>query len=54
MKHMLHKFIAWYLGSCGGAFHVNRYGVTGRYVVILTEQQYGEMRKWYHKVKHWT
>ena len=40
MRHLLHKFIVWYLRKCAGAFHVYDYGVIGRYVVLMNEQQY--------------
>lgn len=34
------KLIAQYLLYCGGASHVYPYGVKGRYVVIMNEQDY--------------
>jgi len=40
MRHLLHKAICWYLRRCAGAFHCYNYGVTGRYVVLMTDEQY--------------
>ena len=40
MRHTIHKLICWYLRRCGGAFHCYNYGATGRYVVLMTDEQY--------------
>ena len=40
MRHLLHKAICWYLRRCAGAFHCYNYGETGRYVVLMTDEQY--------------
>lgn len=40
MRKPLHRFIAWYLRRCAGAFHVFPYGPRGRYVVIMNEDDY--------------
>lgn len=40
MKHAIHKIICWYLRRCGGAFHCYRYGLDGRYAVLMNERQY--------------
>ena len=39
-RKIIHKLIVKYLISCGGAFHHGKYGESGRYVVLLNEQQY--------------
>ena len=37
----LHRFYRWYLrASCGGAHHVGPYGHDGRYIVLMTDDQY--------------
>ena len=40
MRHAIHKLICWYLRRCAGAFHCYNYGATGRYVVLMTDDQY--------------
>lgn len=45
MKHALHKFICWYLRSCGQSFHCYDYGESGRYVVLMNEGQYNAYQK---------
>ncbi len=40
MKHAIHKIICWYLRRCAGAFHCYNYGPTGRYVALMTEDEY--------------
>ena len=46
MKSLLHRFICWYLARrCGGAFHCHAYGPAGRYVQLLTEEQYAEFQR---------
>lgn len=40
MRHLLHKAICWYLRRCAGAFHCYNYGEAGRYVVLMTDEQY--------------
>lgn len=42
MKRLIHKAIQWYLRRCGGVFHTNPYGPSGRYVVLMNEYQYHE------------
>ena len=40
------RFIAWYIAEkCGCASHVYEYGPNGRYVVIMSEEQYHNFRK---------
>lgn len=39
-RKVIHKLIVKYLISCGCAFHHGEYGESGRYVVLLNEQQY--------------
>lgn len=34
------RFIARFVEKCGGAFHCRAYGPDGRYVVIMSEQEY--------------
>lgn len=44
----IHGAICWYLRRCSGAFHHNKYGPAGRYVVLMTEEQYhryGKVRR---------
>lgn len=36
----LHRFYRGYLRSCGGAHHVGQYGLDGRYIVLMTDDQY--------------
>lgn len=40
MRHTIHKTICWCLRRCAGAFHCYNYGATGRYVVMMTDEQY--------------
>ena len=41
-REIVHTFICKYLISCGGAFHHNKYGVDGRYVVLMSDKMYHE------------
>lgn len=43
-KHV-HRFIVWYLTKCGGAFHHGKYGESGRYVALMTDNKYHEYQK---------
>jgi len=43
IRKLIHPAICWYLRRCGGAFHSYPYGKRGRYVVMMTDKQYG----WY-------
>lgn len=45
MKHLIHKTICWYLRRCGGAFHCYAYGPNGRYVKLMTEEEYANHAK---------
>jgi hypothetical protein len=45
MKRIAHKLIQWYLRRCGGVFHTNPYGPSGRYVVLMDEDQYHRFRQ---------
>lgn len=45
MRHLIHKIICWYLRKCGGAFHCYQYGPEGRYVVLMTDDDYSRKRK---------
>lgn len=45
MRRLIHKAIQWYLRRSGGAFHTNEYGPSGRYVVLLNEDQYHAFRR---------
>jgi hypothetical protein len=43
----LHGAICWYLRRCAGAFHHMQYGPDGKYVVLMSDEQYhryGKMR----------
>ena len=40
MRKIIHKLILKYLIKCGGSFHTNPYGNTGRYIVLMNERQY--------------
>ena len=45
MKRKIHslvvRFMAYYLKEhCGGATHVYPYGIEGRYIVIMNEEEY--------------
>lgn len=44
MKHFWHKIIVWYLRRCWGSFHTFSYGLEGRYVVLLDEYTYGQLK----------
>lgn len=41
-RRIVHKLICKYLISCGGAFHHNKYGIDGRYVVLMNDEKYHE------------
>ena len=45
MRHLIHKLICWYLRRCAGAFHCYNYGAAGRYVVLMTDDQYHAHQK---------
>ena len=41
MKRKIHSLIVRYLKErCGGATHVYPYGIEGRYIVIMNEEEY--------------
>jgi hypothetical protein len=40
LHSLVHRFIVWYLGKAGGAFHVGSYGRDGRYVTAVSDDQY--------------
>lgn len=40
MRHLIHKLIVWYLRKCAGVFHAYPYGRSGRYVMLMTDEQY--------------
>lgn len=40
VKRWVHQAIVAYLKRCGGTFHSGEYGEQGRYVALMTEQQY--------------
>lgn len=40
----VHQLICKYLRTCGGTFHTYPYGPTGRYVVLMTDDQYHKFR----------
>lgn len=46
MRKYIHKFIVKYIRNCGGSFHHNKYGVDGRYVVLMNEKQYHNYQEW--------
>lgn len=47
MTHLLHKIICWYVrDKCGGAFHCFPYGKDGRYVEIMSDEEYGKRHKY--------
>lgn len=41
-RRVVHKLIVKYLISCAGAFHHDKYGVNGKYVVLMNEESYHE------------
>lgn len=43
-RKVIHKFIVKYLLSCGGTFHHDKYGVNGKYVVLMNEESYHEYK----------
>ena len=43
MERVIHRFIVWYLRRAGGAFHTFKYGVDGRYVVLMNETDYHKL-----------
>ena len=45
IRKKLHNFITWYLTEVGGAFHTNKYGKNGRYVVLMNEEEYHQYKK---------
>lgn len=45
MRHIIHKAICWYLRRCGGAFHCYNYGPKGRYVKLMSEDEYANHAK---------
>ena len=44
LRRIIHYAIAQYVARCRGAFHVHPYGASGRYIVMMTEQQYHDWR----------
>jgi len=40
IRKLIHRAICWYLRKCAGAFHTYPYGETGRYVVLMRDDQY--------------
>lgn len=44
-RRITHEIIQWYLRRSGGAFHTNPYGPSGRYVVLMNENQYHQFRQ---------
>ena len=51
MRHTIHKLICWYLRRCAGAFHCYHYGTTGRYVVLMNDNEYHHYTT---KCRYWT
>jgi hypothetical protein len=41
-RKFIHRVIVNYLIKCGGAFHHGEYGVNGKYVVLMTDAEYGK------------
>lgn len=41
VKKHIHNAIVWYLKRCGGAFHNGPYGENGKYVALMSDDQYG-------------
>lgn len=46
MRGLIHKMIVWYLRRCWGAFHAYPYGPEGRYVVLMTDGQFGRWKQY--------
>lgn len=41
IRKYIHGIILWYIENmCGGDFHTRSYGPSGRYVVLMNEDQY--------------
>lgn len=46
LHHYIVKFILWYLTKkCGGASHVRKYGVDGRYLVVMSDLEYHSFKE---------
>ena len=45
MRYIVHWLIVKYLRSCWGAFHMFPYGRTGRYVVLMNEDEYHQYQQ---------
>lgn len=46
VRKIIHRAICMYLNKfCGGAFHSYPYGKDGRYVVLMSEKQYGNYKE---------
>lgn len=45
IQRITHQVIQWYLRRSGGAFHTNPYGPSGRYVVLMSEDQYHRFKQ---------
>lgn len=44
LRRVAHRAICAYLRQAGGAFHTYKYGVNGRYVVLMTEKQFSKYK----------
>ncbi len=48
-RFIIHRFICWYLRKVEGTFHTYHYGNSGRYVVLMTEEQYARYMRYSEK-----
>lgn len=44
--HELHEFVVQYLSGCGGTFHSGPYGKDGRYVTLMTDEEYADYQNY--------
>lgn len=44
LRRHIHKLIVWYLKKCGGAFHSGKYGIEGKYVVLMNDNAYSDFQ----------
>ena len=39
-RRVIHSLIQKYLNSCGGNFHTGKYGEKGKYIVLMSDEDY--------------
>jgi len=49
IRRIIHRLIERYLRRCGGSFHTRPYGACGRYVVLMTEEEYHYFQEYRHR-----